>query len=364
MPRPKWADPVARAFFDAWIDDAEMPDEMRDERIAAFQKCWQTFEWDAFQRALQGEQEDDRMCALFALGYLAPAGVEELLIPFLSSPVRKERWASAIALGEHRDERAIPFLKTCLLEKMEYVPSQQVQETHKILSDAIEKDPDKSSLSIYWEHMEDPLFAHAMEEAQNYQAEHYWHTIHRLTITNLLGDWRDPRAIPTLRLAFQKCWEIEQRGEVAGGSWELWFNVEDDLAYALGQLHVWDALDGLAMPPARFKLARMYLVFGALEVNLQGMYGGNIMRLIASGAMDQDAVLRMLQEHFGLDQALAGANLRMFQQWYKERAQTYLQRFPQALSERNKESRLHPWEQWRDEHDTFDLFLDSDDDLP
>ena len=110
---------------------------------------------------------------------------------------------------------------------------------------------------------------------------------------------------------------------MAGGSWELWFNLEDDLAYALGQLHAWNALDGLAMPPARFKLARMYLVFGALEVNLQDMYSGDILRLIANGAMDQAAVPRLLQEHFGLDNDLARANLKVFQQWYQERAQVY-----------------------------------------
>ena len=38
-----------------------------------------------------------------------------------------------------------------------------------------------------------------------------------------------------------------------------------------------------------------------------------------------------------------------------------LWRFPEALSERDKESRPASWEQWSGQTDTFDPFLDADD---
>ena len=39
MPRPPWPTPIKRAFFDAWIDEADMPDEMWNERVNAFCIC-------------------------------------------------------------------------------------------------------------------------------------------------------------------------------------------------------------------------------------------------------------------------------------------------------------------------------------
>ena len=98
--------------------------------------------------------------------------------------------------------------------------------------------------------------------------------------------------------------------------------LEDQLASTLGQLEAWQALEGLetaGLPPSRFKLARMFLVFGALRVNLQLLYQGSITLLIRSGTIDAGQVTKVLRERFGLDEYLARANLNVFQQWYQER---------------------------------------------
>lgn len=319
MPRPKWSDPIERAFFDAWIDEAEMPDEMRDQRIETLRKRWGALDSDAFQRGLQEGEAADRLCALFALGYLAPTGVEDLLVPFLSSSVRKERWASAIALGENKDERALSFLQACLLEQMEYNPSQSDREVNKAISNIIKIAQGGNATSILLDHMKDPMFANVMEESQMHRSEYLWYTVHRLTITNLLGAWGDLRAIPSLCLALQKCWEIEQQGSVLGGSAELWHNLEDDLAYALGQLEAWDALNGLELPPTGFQLARMYLVFGYLGIDTRTIYGGDIIRLINMGRVDQDSIVSTLREHFGLTEYVSKASLQDFRRQYSER---------------------------------------------
>jgi hypothetical protein len=68
------------------------------------------------QRAVTEGDEEDRVCALFLLGGLATPKARDLLISFLDSPHRKERWASAIALGRLKEERVLALLQTLLLE--------------------------------------------------------------------------------------------------------------------------------------------------------------------------------------------------------------------------------------------------------
>src|SRR5258707_12999235 len=119
MPRTREGDAIERAFFHAWIEHDLIPDEGGEERLRAFRQWWGSFEIDAFKHALQEGNEADRLVALFALGYLAYEETHELLIPFLASAVRKERWASAMVLGAHQDERAFALLGQLLTDKLE-----------------------------------------------------------------------------------------------------------------------------------------------------------------------------------------------------------------------------------------------------
>jgi hypothetical protein len=301
MPRRKSKDPLKQAFFDAWIDEAEMPDGMRNRKIKAFRAKWGALDDGAFEQALQRGDEGDRLCALFALGYLAPAGGEQLLVPFLSSPVRKERWASAIGLGVSRDERALSFLHTCLLEQMEYVPSPSDREMDRMVAQARETRPESALSDILWDFMSDPVFVRLTEESQRYRSTYQWYTLHRLTITALLGEWGDSRAIPVLRLALENCWGIFQRGRIPGGSAPLWNRLEDDLAYALGQLEAWDALNDVKIPHGGLQLARMYLVLGYLNINPNAVYGGSIAHVLDKGVIDEESIAKTLQEKCGMN---------------------------------------------------------------
>jgi hypothetical protein len=324
MPRPIWPDPIEHAFFDAWIDEAEMPDEMREERREAFTKHWGRLESGVFKRVLQEGDEADRLCALFALGYLAPAGAGNLLAPFLHSPVRKERWASAIVLGEGKDERAFPVLQELLLEHMAYFPPHGDQYANRAAFIVMLEVKERLSQSD-WKQVVDPTQVQAPDEMQTYNVEYLWHAIHRSTIPTLLGAWGDSRAIPILRQALQRCWEIEQLPRFQGGVPSLFFaqplhHLEDELAYALGQLEAWDALDGLELPQVGFQLARMYLVFGYLKVDTHSISGGDIMKFINRGEINLESVVTTLREHFGLTEYVSKGTLQRFQQWYRERA--------------------------------------------
>lgn len=320
MPRTREVDAIERAFFHAWIECDLIPDEEREERMRAFRQWWGSFEIDAFKHALHEGNEADRLVALFALGYLAYEETHELLIPFLASAVRKERWASAMVLGDHQDERAFALLGQLLTDQLEpFSPAADEQKVMNMVLQAERRAKELYGSPAAWKRLVHPGLVQTWGKMEVYRDEYTWYLRHRQTITSILAAWNDPRAIPMLRQALQTSWDIEPRTR---GSLQTLHELEDQLAYTLGQLEAWQALEGLetaGLPPSRFKLARMFLVFGALRVNLQLLYQGSITLLIRSGTIDADQVTKVLRERFGLDEYLARANLNVFQQWYQER---------------------------------------------
>jgi hypothetical protein len=321
MPRTREADALERAFSHAWIVDDLIPDEEREARKRAFQQWWGSFEIEACKHALQEGNEGDRLVALFALGYLAYEGTQDLLDPFLASAVRRERWASAMVLGDNKDERAFVLLGQLLKDQLEpYSPASDELKAMNMVLQAEKQAREQYGSPAAWERFVHPGLVQTWDEIEVYRHEYTWYLRHRQTIANILGAWNDPRAITILRQALQQCWEVEQ--QTRHGSLQTLHHLEDKLANTLGQLEAWHALEELdtaGLPPSRFKLARMFLVFGSLRVNLQHLYRGNITALITLGTIDADQVTRVLQERFGLDEYLARANLNMFQQWYQER---------------------------------------------
>jgi hypothetical protein len=328
MPRIRRTDLIEQAFFEARIEHDQMPDEEMKERMNAFEQQWGGFEIDAFRHALQEGDEADRLVALFALNRFADEETKELLVPFLHSPIRKERWASAMVLGDQRDERAFAMLGALLTEHMEYVPPASEQEVRERVWRAIEQAREHYGTPSAWQQFLEPDMVQKKNELEAYQAEYTWHLIHRITMTNILGAWGNPQAIPFLRQAFQQCWQLEQmpptQGGVSGGLLSTWYWLEDELAYALGQLEAWDALDELRLPPQRLKLARLYLVFGSLHLTITTLASWHIIRLLRAGTLDSERVVSVLQQRFGLDVYLARASLQHFEQWYNKRKITGL----------------------------------------
>lgn len=323
MLKPTWSDAIQRAFFDTWIHETEMPDELRDQRVGAFVLRWGGVDVSAFKRALQEGKGTDRLFAIFALGYLAPPEVEELLVPFLHSSIRKARWASAIVLGERKHGQAFAPLQEMLGEDMKYHPPHAEKDLIRIVYEAADEASRRFGSRADWERIVDPALIAAWNEQQAYFGEYNWHLIHRLTITHLLGTWGDPQAIPAIIQTLRMCWEVEQlprfQGRPSGGFGETWHQLEDDLAYALGQLKAWNVLNELDLPPVHFQIARMFFVFGSLQVNLRYLYDGNITRLITIGTINPDRVSMILQEKFGLTEHECETSLQLFQQWYQER---------------------------------------------
>jgi hypothetical protein len=314
---------IKQAFLHAWIVEDQIPDEEMEERMRSFEQWWGGLDIEALKRALQEGNEEDKLVALFALGYLAYHQTQELLAPFLTSPVRKERWASAIIFGSYQDERAFALLRELLIEHLEaFSPPVDEHKIRHLVSEAQERARALYSSPATWERLAHPGLVQRWRDLKASRREYMWCMLHRRTILDILAGWNDPQAVPALRQALQLCWYIEPG--TRGSLQDVLHQLEDRLAYTLGQLGAWHALQGLEMPglpPSRFKLARMFLVFGGLQVNLEGLhlYKGNLTPLIESRTLDPDQVTQVLQERFGLDEYLARANLNVFQQWYQER---------------------------------------------
>jgi len=177
--------------------------------------------------------------------------------------------ASAMVFGEHQDERAFALLGHLLTDHLE--PYSPPVDDHKITQ--LECEARERARTLYnspaaWKRFVYPGLIQRWREMEASHLEYAWYMRHRQTILDILQSWNDPRAIPALRLALQRCWHIEPHTH---GFSDTLHQLQDTLAYTLGQLSAWDALEGLetpGLPPSRFKLARMFLVFGLLHVNL------------------------------------------------------------------------------------------------
>src|SRR5258706_6537776 len=84
--------------------------------IEAFARRWGGLELEAFIRALHEGEDEDKVLAIWALGYEPAAWVREYLLPFLRSTKPMERWASALGLEKMGEPQALPVLLRMLTE--------------------------------------------------------------------------------------------------------------------------------------------------------------------------------------------------------------------------------------------------------
>ena len=299
------------------------------------------------QRALTEGNEENRLSALFLLGGLATPKARDLLISFLDSPYRRERWASAISLGRLKEERVFPLLQTLLLEGFA---------ANEIFANSEGLQAAEETCRLYrqtYQEQGQTTFSEAYEDVieQLRDMDYEWYLRQRSECALVLGAWGNPLAVPTLKEALQAAWKMEQdwpdyEGPDESGP-EIWYFFQDRLAFALGQLEAWDALAVLRFPENHLLVARIYLVLGTLQVNdPEIFYGVMISTLFCVSAqclrnraikeqvgMEADPFVEparvkpLLTEHFGLSPT---------------EQEEYLVRFPKAWYERATESQSVP----------------------
>lgn len=134
--------------------------EAQDEWIEAFAAQWGGLTQEAIERAFFEGKGDERVTALCMLGFSPYAQATAHLLPLLQSSNPKERWLSAVCLGERGESQAHPMLETMLTE---FLPSA------------------KAPVPI---------------------AQQYWFDTKRMWVANLLFDANDPSIVPLFRRAF------------------------------------------------------------------------------------------------------------------------------------------------------------------
>jgi hypothetical protein len=255
---------VAQAFIAVSYDDSDPQSEgwqwrpfqeLVEEAIISFKKRLGGLDDATFEKVLHEATDRDRLTAIFALGHnhqLPQAA--DLLAPFLASPKQLERCAAACCLSLRQDERALPILEEYFL--CEPPIDQQGQEV-----------PEAS----------------------------IWYNGYRSDVARLLATWGPSSITPLLRKAFLHLWEKEQ----AQGSYQVEYDTQDALMYALGRRGALGALHGIALPPQRLRLSMLYLALGYLRADER--FNDLYHSLVSNEAFKQEVKL-VLAEHFALSE--------------------------------------------------------------
>jgi hypothetical protein len=223
---------------------------------------------ETLERVLRERAGEDKIIAIYALGYAHAPHAQQLLAPLLQSPISLEREASAIALGRLKDERALPILYSLLQAPF--------------------PDPDAA--------MDDDFLS--MISA-------------RMTIATMLGDWGKLSSTSVLRLALKAIWQWEQQrvanplihDELIVSPWQAY---QHELAYALGQLGVYGALTDIAFSDSRRRILMIYIALGHLGEK------GDIFTKMTLDKTLQGEVAKALERLFGLSEAEQQVCLKYF----------------------------------------------------
>jgi len=232
-----------------------------ERKIEDFAQRWDGLDAIAFERAVREGEGNEKIIAIFALGSLRPPNVQEMLAPLLQSPVRMERWASAIALGHLHDERALPVLHTIL--------------QYEALLPVMEPLTDESMCYLCY----------------------------REIIVSLLAGWEDLSSIPILHAALKAAWGRELQLLANPPSYAkfnlvpFWQTYQYTLAYALGQLGVYGALTDIPFLDSRRRILMIYLALGYLGVEQK-----DIFTKMGKESLKKD-VAKALERLFGLSEA-------------------------------------------------------------
>jgi len=257
--KQRWPEYVYRAFASGCYGG------FGEEDLETFTKRWKDPIIETFERVLREGRGGDKVIAIFALGYANVPQTRSLLLPLLESDVRRERWASAYALGKLHEEQALPVLHRCLQEA-------------------------RSAPSV----------------AEAFEDENLWLDTMRIDMSSLLGNWGQLSSIPVLRSALKVTWEWEQlflAGLPDGSELEMitpWEEYEYELAYALGQLGAFGALTGIVLSPSRQRVLAVHLASGALQLHKKET---DFFTLIVLDTSVQKELAKVLEHRFGHSEA-------------------------------------------------------------
>lgn len=253
-----WPDYVYRAFAQVYYGGGF------ERKIEAFEQRWGGLDSEAFERVIREGTGEDKVIAIFALGYINPPHVCDLLAPLLQSPVQMERWASAIVLGDARDERALPVLHTILQKEALFPPGERLDDERMCYID------------------------------------------YREMIVSILGNWGQRASVPILRAALESVWGWELQLLTDPPDYidlmmiPFWQTYQYELAYALGQLGAFGGLTGIAFSDSRRRILMIYMALGYLQIS---QHEHDIFTMMVNDESLKGQVAESLARLFGLSEA-------------------------------------------------------------
>jgi hypothetical protein len=242
-----------------------------EREIDAFAQRWHGLETEAFTRALESGTPEERALALFALSYSDSPNAQAMLYTALESLEPMEQWASALCLGERKDEQALPMLLSCFEE---FLP---------------------------------PRLHPLGREGGLY---HSW----RIRAAYLLGEWGRTDLIPALRQALDKAWRFEQADTIDRK--HAWHDYQDELVYALGRLEAFGALVGFSLPAPRLQFWIVILACGSLQA--QSRYGDLLTQVQINETLKEE-IAQVLERRFGVPVGKQTAYIDSYAQTYFDR---------------------------------------------
>jgi hypothetical protein len=251
MEIPKWPEYVIYAFEQAGYEDYEL-------NIEAFVSRWGGLEIETFARVLKEGQGEDRILAIFAIGFTRSPWTRELLLPFLHSAVPIEQCASALCLGKMREEQALPVLVSMLTE---FFPP---------------------------------------KEWPSFEGDDLWfYNGCRLEALLILAEWARPEIVPALLDALQAFRHLEQLiPEQHTIPRRYWRWCQGRVMYALGWLGRFDVLTTLRAEEPMLSSRKVYLALGYLHAHLA--YPDVFTRGFRALPGLREQVMGVLKEQFGL----------------------------------------------------------------
>src|SRR5260221_6528541 len=260
-----WPDSVDRAFRAVYYGgDSE-------REIDAFAKRWHGLEPEAFTRALESGTPEEKAIALFALSYSHHPNAQATLYRALESVEPMEQWASALCLGERKDEGALPVLLFCFQDLL-------------------------------------PPRLHPLEREGGLY--HSW----RMRAAYLLGEWGRKDLVPALRQALDTAWKLEQADTIDRK--HVWHDYQDELIYALGRLEAFGALVGFSLPVLRLQFWIVLLACGSLRA--QSRYGDLLTQVQINETLREE-IAQVLEQRFGVPTEQQTAYIDSYAQTFFDR---------------------------------------------
>ncbi len=260
-----WPDSVDRAFRAVYYGGDY------EREIGTFAGRWNSLETEAFTRALESGTPEEKALALFALSYSDSPNAHAILSTALESLEPMEQWASALCLGERKDEQALPVLLSCFEE---FLP------------------PGMHPLG-----REGGLY-------------HSW----RIRAAYLLGEWGRKDLIPALRQALDNAWRLELADTIDRK--HVWHDYQDELVYALGRLEAFGAFVGFSLPVPRLQFWVVMLACGSLQA--RSRYG-DLLSQVQINEILKEEIAQVLEQRFGVPVEKQKAYIDSYAQTYFDR---------------------------------------------